>query len=273
MNGLFKTLRKAPTATIAFSVVWIVTIFRALSIASGEWERTLPLLLLAVATAWNVFSKHRNPTHILLAKSIAWVMLLLAPIALLLPTTDVTTVLFLQVWAVCVFSLGLRSGAWMGIPLALCLLIIPYQEQLSLFFSYPLRLISTIISAETLLLFGCNIQYDLTTITVGTSKIAITDACSGITQLEVLLLLCYLVVLRQHRSTLWRGLHYLCMLPVIIAVNSFRLIVTVLLFFLIGTKAFDDFWHVSLGYLLVICVVLIFWWIGALFPQNQEDKQ
>lgn len=272
MRRLFKTLRKAPIAVIVFSAVWTITAFRALATDSGEWERTLPLLLLAVAMGWNLFSKHTPPARFLLSRSIAWTVLLLAPIALLLATPDVTTVLFFQIWAVFVFSLGLRSGAWMGIPLALCLLIIPYQEQLSLFFSYPLRLISTIISVEALQFFGCNVQYDLTTITVGTSEIAITDACSGITQLEVLLLLCYLVVLRQHRSTLWRGLHYLCMLPVIIAVNAFRLMITVLLFFLIGTKAFDDFWHVSLGYLLVICVILVFWWIGALFPQHQEKQ-
>lgn len=272
MNSLLSTFRKAPTAAIAFSVVWLVAAFRAFSAASGEWERTLPLLLLALATAWSVFSKNRDDARVFLSKGVAWAMLLLAPIALLSPMPDVAAVLFFQVWAVCIFCLGLRSGIWMGIPLLLCQLIIPYQEQLSLFFSYPLRLISTIISAETLQFFGCNIQYDLTTITVSTAEIAITDACSGITQLEVLLLLCYLVVLRQHRSALWRGLHYLCLLPTIIVVNSLRLILTVLLFFLLGTKAFDEVWHVALGYLLVICVMLLFWWIGALFPQNQEKK-
>lgn len=272
MNSLLSAFRKTPIASIAFSVVWIITAFKAFSISSGEWERTLPLLLLAVATAWSVFSKYQPDNRLLLSKSIAWMMLLLAPITLLLPMPNVATVLFFQVWAVCIFCLGLRSGLWMGIPLLLCQMIIPYQEQLSLFFSYPLRLISTIISAETLQIFGCNIQYELTTITVGTAEIAITDACSGITQLEVLLLLCYLVVLRQHSSTLWRGLHYLCMLPAIIVVNSFRLILTVLLFFMLGTKAFDEFWHVSLGYLLVIFVMLLFWWVGSLFPQNQEKQ-
>lgn len=274
MSSLLSAFRKAPIAAIAFCIVWLITAFRAFSVASGEWDRTLPLLLLAAVITCTVFLKHRLGTRGLLSKSVAWIMLLLVlvPIALRLPMPNIALVLFFQVWAVCIFCLGLRSGLWMGIPLLLCQLIIPYQEQLSLFFSYPLRLISTIISAETLQFFGCNIQYELTTITVGTAEIAITDACSGITQLEVLLLLCYLVVLRQHRSTLWRGLHYLCILPVIIVVNSLRLILTVLLFFLLGTKAFDEIWHVSLGYLLVIFVMLLFWWIGALFPQNQEKQ-
>ena len=157
--------------------------------------------------------------------------------------------------------------------LFLCFLAIPYQEYWTLALSYPLRLISTCLSAETLRLFGDAVEYHLTTIRVGGAEIAITDACSGIRQLEALLLLGYLIVRRQHTRTGWAVLHYFFMLPAVIAANSVRIAATVLLFHWIGAAAFDDFRHTLLGYLLVIVALLLFWWFGALFPDTGKARK
>ncbi|MFA6658515.1 MAG: exosortase/archaeosortase family protein [Victivallaceae bacterium] len=275
MRKITRCFRSYPIAVIAFACAWIVAGFRAYQLTAGSWERPLPLLLLVLVMTWHIWAEHHEPKKSGMLKILPWTMLLGAPIVFLLPLPSVDTVLFIQFWAILIFTLGLRSGGMMGVPIFLCFLVIPYQEQIALFISYPLRLISTVLSVKSLQIFGVDVNYEFTTVTIGEAAIAITDACSGITQLEVLLLLGYLVVLRQHQSGLMRSLHYCCMLPVIIITNSLRLILTIILFMFIGNSAFDDFWHKTLGYFLIVGVMLLFWWIGTLFPENgagNEDR-
>jgi exosortase/archaeosortase family protein len=154
-------------------------------------------------------------------------------------------------------------------PLFIALVIIPIQEQLFLAFSFPLRLISTILTVETLQLFGSNLSYELTSIRGGSFEVAITDACSGISQLAVLFLLTYIVVvLKQHRSPWYATLHYLSLLPIVIFANVIRLMLTILLFYVIGEKAFSNSYHALLGYAFVLLAIGLVYGIGALFPEK-----
>jgi exosortase len=164
---------------------------------------------------------------------------------------------------------GIRSTLVFILPILICTMVIPNRDLLALLLSYPLRLLSTIISVESLQRFGCNIEYHLTSIRLPDAGIAITDACSGIDQLEILLLLGYLLVKMQHRRKRWAFLHYLFILPTVVLANAIRITITVLLFYRFGQRAFADPVHLALGYLLVIAVVFLLWSIGPLFPDSE----
>jgi len=168
---------------------------------------------------------------------------------------------------------GIRGCLVFLLPTLICTMIIPNRDLLALLFSYPLRLLSTIISVESLQVFGLDIEYHLTSIRLADSGIAITDACSGIEQLEVLLLLGYLLVKMQHQRKRWAFLHYLFILPAVVLVNAIRIAITIILFYCFGQRAFADSVHSTLGCLLVIAVIFLLWSISQLFPDVESKAQ
>ena len=100
----------------------------------------------------------------------------------------------------------------------------------------------------------------------GAAQIVITDACSGIEQLEAMLLIGYLIIHMQPKPFIWSLCHYLFLLPIIIVSNSIRIIVTILLFKAIGPVVLENTWHATLGYCLVLACSLLMWYAGLLFP-------
>jgi exosortase/archaeosortase family protein len=242
-------------------------------------DNAIPLWLLAVILAWRAMEQLRPQTHLELPSQIAaWLFVALVPFALQLPSGGELHIgpriaMLLLAMSIMIYRNGLKAAASLMPILFLTLVIIPVQEQLFLAISYPLRLISTILTVETLQLFGCDIIYQLTTIRVQGFDLAITDACSGISQLAVLFLLGYIVVImKQHRNFGYAALHYLALLPVVIVANAIRLILTIVLFYAIGEKAFGNAYHAALGYFFVFLATSLFYAIGALFPQAPTVK-
>jgi exosortase len=206
----------------------------------------------------------------------AWVLLLLAPLCVILVgdayKINTTLAVLCLVMAILSYAAGIKNALNSLAVLVLTLLIIPVQEQLFLALSYPLRYISTILTVESLSFFGSEITYERTTIQIGESKIAITDACSGITQLAVLFLVGYvLVIYKQHVNRGYALLHYLSLVPIVILANGVRLILTVLLYYQIGENAFNDTYHAGLGYFFLILATGIFYSLGSLFPDRQSN--
>ncbi len=248
----------------------------------SEWtlENVVPLSLLAALLSWNVLCASRAAGDACTAsgRAAAWLLLVISPAILLFFTlwensgVNGNLAFLFLVLALCCYRRGIRAALRVTLPAAVCMLAIPYQEYLILALSYPLRLLSTMISVESLWICGMdNISYDLTTITLGKSRIAITDACSGISQLAVMLFLGYVVVVMRHPGYRLQALiHYLLILPIIIFANSLRLIATILLYNIIGNGVFREAWHVSLGCAMVIICVILMWAVGLLFQQVPE---
>lgn len=277
-------LRRLPLpVALVSAVLFLFTTVKILFFVPGDGGKSLVLLLLALAifvNACNLLPEARPPTTktSLKDKSLAWLLLLLFflifGIAHFFPSHDLTGFfntlppLLFFLAAFCFWG-GLKSALVFLLPTLICTMLIPNRDVLALLLSYPLRLLSTILSVESLQLLGFNIEYHLTSIRMPGSGIAITDACSGIEQLEILLLLGYLLVKMQHVRKRWAFLHYLFILPAVVCVNSIRITITILLFYQFGQRAFADPVHLTLGYLLVIAVVTLLWIIGPLFPDSE----
>ncbi|MGI5925268.1 MAG: exosortase/archaeosortase family protein [Lentisphaeria bacterium] len=274
-----------PTATVqkpslfhlpVIAVALLIGTIQGLRCASGHWENTFIIAAIAALMAWD--SRYRmsplRPKVPPQERLLAWLALALASCFLFIPGEAVldlnaNIMVLLLAFALCAFERGARTALWSLPPLLLALVVMPLQEHIYLSFSYVLRLLSTILCCETLQLFNADLSYHHTTIYVNNASIAITDACSGISQLFALFLLGYLIVRWQHRQLRHALLHYSLLLPIVVLANALRLIITVVLFAKIGEAIFADFFHILFGLLLVVVTVTLMYAAGKLFLDRE----
>jgi exosortase/archaeosortase family protein len=157
-------------------------------------------------------------------------------------------------------------------PTLWCCLFIPFHEEIMLMASYPLRLSAAMLAALVLKICGTGIVYSGTSLNLPDLNIAITDACSGINQLDAFLLIAYVTVKMMHSKANWQALHFTFIIPSVIVANALRIVLTVLLFKIFGEVILDKFWHVTLGYAQILIALLIFIAVGKLFSVKPEEK-
>ena len=270
-----------PCIFICFAA-FLYALVQAIRTCNGQWDSMVASMLLALAVVYYGLIRFMNGDDDALTSSakeriVAWAILLIAicipPLFATSPTElPHNTAIALFAIAGMLFFHGWRPALRMSPALIIFCIFIPMREQIMLMVSYPLRLISTTLSVWVLKLLQVNIEYHLTTITLpGSTQIVITDACSGIQQLEALLLIGYLIIHLQPKPLVWSICHYLFLLPIIILSNSVRIIVTILLYHAIGPAVLNNTWHTTLGYCLVLACSILFWYSGMLFPTTTSE--
>ena len=83
-----------------------------------------------------------------------------------------------------------------------------------------------------------------------------------------MILVAFWLVFAWPRTFFWRCAHYLFLIPSIILANAIRIIVTILLYKMIGETALNNTWHVGLGYAQVAVAVALFFLVGCLLPEK-----
>ena len=158
---------------------------------------------------------------------------------------------------------------------AIFLLLLPNAAYFNSLISYPLRLICSYLTCLTLKLCTVDVSCSGTILKLGTEKIAVTSACSGIAQLEAMFLIGWIITMFVQKRLISQILHWLLLLPIVILLNSLRLTITLLLYLGIGEAAFSETLHTILGYVMVIAVVAVFWACRSLirFPEKDEVKK
>lgn len=137
--------------------------------------------------------------------------------------------------------------------------------------SYPLRLSATELAAAGLRLCGVEVAHMGSSLRIPGLDIAITDACSGISQLDAFFLIACVAVMMMHRHTGWKLLHFAFVIPAVIAANTIRIILTVLLYRLFGEAVLETAWHVALGYVQIVLALVIFLAVGGLFRAENRS--
>ena len=146
-----------------------------------------------------------------------------------------------------------------------------------LLLSFPLRLSATLLSAGLLKLCGIGVVYSGTSLELPGLDISITDACSGINQLDAFILIAFIIVHIMHKKNVWKLLHFAFIIPSIIIGNGLRITLTVLLYKLWGETVLQNSWHTALGYLQIVLALIIFLIAGKIFsfsnlPGTEEEK-
>jgi len=145
-------------------------------------------------------------------------------------------------------------------------------ETLTLALSYPLRLMATYGAVGILRLFDVAVTADRTLITVGKggSRLAVTDACSGIEQLSALVLVGAAFAFIMQKSWTVRAVHWAFILPSVVLANILRLIATVALVSRFGDVILGDAWHHGLGYAQTVLALVFLWFFGKALHVVEE---
>jgi exosortase len=212
-------------------------------------------------------------------KALAWAVLVAADILAILPAGDFpgsmsTAFAFALLFCSAVlFFAGLKLALKTLPPALWCCVFMPYHEELMLLLSYPLRLSATLVSAGLLKVCGIAVVYSGTSLGLPEVDISITDACSGINQLDAFLLVAFLAVHIFHRKTLWKCLHFAFIVPALIMGNSLRIVLTVLLYRWYGEVVLQNTWHIALGYVQIGLALLIFLAVGKIFAFSDTPEK
>ena len=232
--------------------------------------------ILIVLMLKNTF-KVSGRTSLWQEKCAAWAILILADVVALLPTHNfaggISSALAFSL-LVCA-SVLYFGGTFMAtvsiVPTLWCCVFMPYHEEIMLLLSFPLRLSAAAFSSVLLNLAGIGVVHSGTSLTLPGVNIAITDACSGINQLDAFILIAFAAIELLHRKTVWKILHFTFMIPAVIAGNSLRIVLTVLLYRFYGDAVFENSWHTVLGYTQIVFALLIFFGVGKIF--TAADKR
>ena len=283
MKRLYDTLlKKHPLGALYGALLGIVAFSAAAPMfTSGTWDAAvvdlaMAGLLIGLMLKNFIFIKNRLSTFP--EKCVAWGMLICANVLALLSEHDFPGSLssaFAFSLLICAFVLYF-SGRFMAlisvIPTLWCCVFMPYHEEFMLLLSFPLRLSATFLSAGILKICGTGVICSGTTLVLPGVNIAITDACSGINQLDAFILIAFLAVEILHKKLMWKALHFAFIIPSIIIGNSLRIVLTVLLCKLWGDVVLQNVWHTSLGYVQIVLALLIFIVIGKLFSFSDTRK-
>ena len=268
-------LKKHPLGALYGMLLGIVAFSAAVPmVLAGAYEEALVDIAMAGILIYfmlkNFISNFRRQSTVP-EKCAAWGILISANILALLPTHDFpgslsTAVAFtLLLCAFVLYFSGINYAANSVMPALWCCVFMPYHEEFMLLLSFPLRLSATVLSAWLLKLCGIAVVCSGTTLELPGLDIAITDACSGINQLDAFILIAFAAVQMFHKKTYWKILHFAFIIPSIIIGNGLRIALTVLLYKLWGETVLMNTWHTALGYVQIILALLIFLAAGKIF--------
>ena len=283
MKIFFNRISKHPLGALYGMLLGIVAFSAAVPMfVSGAWDAALVDLAMAgilIALMLKVLVVTFRKPSAKIEKYAAWVLLIIADILALLPTHDFPGSLstaFACSLLICAFVLyfsGTLIAAACILPALWCCVFMPYHEEIMLLMSSPLRLSATVLSAGILNLVGISVVQSGTSMALPGLNIAITDACSGINQLDAFLLIAFVAVQMMHKKLLWKSLHFAFIIPSIIIGNSLRIVLTVLFYRLWGEVVLQNTWHIALGYVQIVFALLIFLAIGRLFRFDEKTAE
>ncbi len=276
-------IKQHPIAALYGLLLGIIALLGGYSIyKSGAFESALVdivmagfLIVFMLKSCLNSVAKESK----ILGKMIAWSMIVGANFLALLPTNEFPGNLssaFALSLLICAFVLyfsGKQTALGCIAPTLWCCVFMPYHEEFMLLLSYPLRLTATFLSSVLLKLCGVEVICSGTSLSLPNLEIAITDACSGINQLDAFILIAVIIVNLLHKKVGWKLLHFAFIMPAIIIGNSLRIVLTVWLFKLFGEVVLENVWHVSLGYSQIVLALIIFVAIGKVFHIGTADDQ
>lgn len=284
MSGtFFNRITKHPLGALYGTLLGIVAFSAAVPMAvAGMWDAALVDLAMAGILIYLVMKKFVSvPVRksVFREKCAAWLILILADILVLLPTHNFsgslsTAVAFtMLICASVLYFSGIYMAALAIVPALWCCVFMPYHEEIMLLLSFPLRLSATMLSAGILNLSGTDVVHSGTSLVLPGVDIAITDACSGIKQLDAFILIAFIAVEMMHKKRLWKALHFAFIIPSIMVGNSLRIVLTVLLYKWHGEVILQNHWHNALGYVQIFFALLIYLAAGKIFAVSDSTKE
>ena len=261
-----KMLKTIPELCGCFLLISGIGLYQAFDV--GREMNFFMLWLLGASLGWYILWNIKEKTHPKTLDEIgAWCFLAFAFVLFFFGLPHSWCLLF-SAASYFMISGSILISMKMLCPAFILLVVTPEQAFFNVFFSYPLRVMSAGFSAFLLKAGGIHTVWQDTEIFMDGTAISITAACSGIEQLEVMLLLGFFLVLMMQKTFSAQALHYLLILPALLAANVLRLTTTLLLYRVIGDRVFDPYLHTILGWLMVLVSFLLLYAGGLIFETS-----
>lgn len=165
----------------------------------------------------------------------------------------------------CAWRGSRRLARRMLLPGLVVTVLVTSQETFYWLLSYPMSRFCTLFTVELLNLFDLTAISQGTLIYLGNEVIAVTTACSGVELLEAMLILGWIIVTRTDLPLWIKCLWYASMLPVIVAINSLRLLLVTCCYVYGHIPAFSEPLHSVFGFAVLLLVIGVMLGLGELF--------
>ncbi len=174
-----------------------------------------------------------------------------------------------------VWTLTGRAVALWSLPaLAFLYFMVPLPYRMEHLLSLPLQSIATQLSVWSLQCLGQPAIAEAHTIHLGSHKLEVEQACSGLRMLVGVLALAVGYVLMFPKSWWERAILLVSVVPVALAANTARIVITGLLFQYVSSEAGQKFSHDFAGWMMILFAVALFggvlWYLQRLFPEQQK---
>jgi exosortase len=237
------------------------------------------LWLLATGMSLNTFICFRKTWTAMPDRRTGWILLISATALIWagILTGNKTTIflnlsLLTLMFSLTAWTAGTELLKKLLLPLTVFVIILPFLNYLHYLLSYPMSVISASFTASFLKIFGVQISSDATIIVLNGEKISITTACSGIFQLEAMMLIGWLIVISAHRKPALRAAHFIMLFPIVIFTNTLRLAAVILLYMKFGDAAFSNALHTVTGLCMVVIAAWLMWFCRLLFKEDTVNK-
>lgn len=162
----------------------------------------------------------------------------------------------------CLAGLVLAFGGWSllrlcVLPIGLLLFAIPLPYFVDAQLSWRLQLISSFLGVEFLRAVGYSVFLDGNVIDLGTYKLQVVEACSGLRYLYPLLSIGFLVAYLYRAALVWRAVLFLSTIPITVLMNSLRIAIVGMLVERWGSSMADGFLHYFEGWVVFLACLLI----------------
>jgi len=155
--------------------------------------------------------------------------------------------------------MGWQAFRIVAIPLALLLFMVPLPPFIYNTMSTKLQLISSEMGVAVIRLFGISVYLEGNVIDLGTFKLQVVEACSGLRYLFPLVSLSFIAAY-IYKAELWKkAFVFLSSIPITVFMNSFRIGVIGVLVEYYGIKQAEGFLHEFEGwFIFMACMGILF---------------
>ncbi len=148
-----------------------------------------------------------------------------------------------------------RRVSWI---LLFLFLMVPLPGRIHNMISGPLQGLATSLAVATLEMAGVNVVHEGHTLVLNDSvPLAVAEACSGLRMLTAFVVVACVLAYVVNRPRWQKATLILSCIPVAIACNQIRLVVTALLFLVVSSQAGEKFFHDFAGLTMMPLAVLM----------------
>jgi len=153
---------------------------------------------------------------------------------------------------VCLLAGGWTALRWAWPAIGFLIFMVPLPFRLEVGLSVPLRHVATVISTYALQTLGFSAFSEGNVIVLNDYRIGVAEACSGLSMLMTFLALsCAVALVVKNTKPLDKAIIVLSAIPLALVTNILRIIVTAILYNLVGGHAAQVFFHDLAGWLMM----------------------